>query len=222
MTEISASPVRPHRENPFIAIPSASASEYAESIRTAMMRAGLTQEARPGVVASARSKSLEERLFDSRAAAKLRVASVAMHLSSAWRERFFAQVDALLNAEDWDRLDEPISEKSFATLLRLLLLLRVKRRPGLGATSDGHVVAMWTVGKNRLTIECLPGDEVRWAIVQYVDGDRDTAAGETALPRLLDRLGPYNPQQWFADEGTEASGQRSRRPLRPIQSTSEG
>jgi len=206
MTEVSASPVRPHRENPFIAIPSVSASEYAESIRTAMMRAGLTQEVRPGVAVSARSRSLEEQLFDSRAAAKLRVASVAMHLSTAWRERFFAQLDALLNAEDWDRLDEPISEKSFATLLRLLLLVPVKRRPGLGATSDGHVVAMWTVGKNRLTIECLPGDVVRWAIVQYVDRDRDTAVGETALPRLLDRLGPYNPQQWFADEGTEASG----------------
>lgn len=204
MTEINASPARPHRANPFIAIPSTSASESAESIRRAMMRAGLIQDARPGINISSRSKSLKEKLYDSRAAAKLKVASVAMHLDRDWRERFFAQIDALLNLEDWDKLDEPISDKSFDTLLRLLLLMRAKRRPGLGATSDGHAIAMWTVDKNRLTIECLPADEVRWVVVQYLEGDRDTAAGETVLPRLLDRLRPYDPQQWFNDEGAEA------------------
>ena len=83
----------------------------------------------------------------------------------------------------------------------MLLLVRAKRRPGLGATSDGHLIAMWTIGNDRLTIECLPADEIRWVVFREIDGERESAAGRTVLARLPDVLEPYAPERWFADEG---------------------
>ncbi|MGO9485156.1 MAG: hypothetical protein ACLPX9_11315 [Rhodomicrobium sp.] len=128
-----------------------------------------------------------------------------MHLPVDWRTRLFRQVDSLLSLDDWDKSDTPISEASFATLLRMVLHIQAKRRPGLGATSDGHVIAMWTVGNDRLTIECLPADEIRWVVVCETNNDRESAAGQTVLARLPDVLKPYAPERWFADEGSKDS-----------------
>ncbi|HOT82157.1 MAG TPA: hypothetical protein PLQ12_02490 [Candidatus Defluviicoccus seviourii] len=143
--------------------------------------------------------SLEAKLFDSRAACKIRTAQIAMHLEPGRRERFFAQVDSLLDADEWDEDDQPISAASFATLLRLLLLIRPKRWPGLGASMDGHVIAAWTKGENRLTVECLPEDQLRWVLVRYRNGERKSAADDTALLGLPDALQPYEPQIWFSE-----------------------
>jgi hypothetical protein len=126
-----------------------------------------------------------------------------MHLDREWRMRFFAQIDSLLSFDDWDKADLTISDGSFMTLLRMLLLIRAKRRPGLGASGDGHVIAMWTLGNDRLTIECLPADVVRWIVLREIDSDRESAAGQTTLPRLLEVLQPYVPQRWFSDEGSK-------------------
>lgn len=143
--------------------------------------------------------SLEEQLFNSRAACKIRTAQIAMHLEPGRRERFFAQVDSLLDADEWDEDDQPISAASFATLLRLLLLIRPKRWPGLGASMDGHVIAAWTTGENRLTVECLPEDGLRWVLVRYRDGERESTAGDTSVLRLPAILQPYEPQIWFGE-----------------------
>lgn len=143
--------------------------------------------------------SLEEQLFNARAICKIRTAQIAMHLEPGRRERFFAQVDSLLDAEEWDEHDQPITEASFATLLRLLLLIRPKRWPGLGATMDGHVIAAWTEDRNRLTIECLPEDQLRWVLVRFRDGERESHAADTPLLRLPTVLQPYEPQIWFGE-----------------------
>jgi hypothetical protein len=148
--------------------------------------------------------SLEERLFNARAACKLRTANVAMHLDQEWRRRFFAQLDSLMDFEEWDPADLPVSETSFTTLLRMILLIKAKRRPGLGAASNGNILASWTVGKDRLTIECLPCDQVRWGLLHVPDGEQERAAGQTAVTRLLHALAPYNPDRWFADERRQA------------------
>jgi hypothetical protein len=146
---------------------------------------------------------LEEQLYNARAAFKLRIANVAMHLDQTWRKRFFAQLDHLLDVNEWDKRDLPVTEQSFATLLRMLLLVKPKLRPGLGATSGGNIIAAWTVSKDRLTIECLPADEVRWVVVHYLDGERETGAGQVTLTRLINVLSPYNPNRWFANDGSE-------------------
>ncbi len=142
-------------------------------------------------------KTLSEDLFDTLASFKIKTSTVAMHLDDQWRLRFFRQLDSLLDEESWDREDKPPSLESFTTMLRMLLLLAPERRPGLGATSDGNLVAAWTVGNDRLTIQALRNDRVKWALSCDLDGARETAAGNSTLSNLRGILSPYRPDRWF-------------------------
>ena len=87
-----------------------------------------------------------------------------MHFGGDWQRRFFTQLDALMSKDDWDASDTPVTDASFTTLIRLLLTMCGKRRPGLGLGNGGRVIAAWTKGADRLTIECLPEDRVRWIV----------------------------------------------------------
>jgi hypothetical protein len=142
-------------------------------------------------------KSLEENLFDTLASFKIKTSSIAMHLDEEWRQRFFSQLDSLLSGDSWEREDKPPSLASFTTLLRMLLMLAPVRRPGLGATSDGDLIAAWTVGADRLTIQCLPNDRVKWVLSCDLGGARESAAGRSNLLNLTDIISPYRPDRWF-------------------------
>jgi hypothetical protein len=150
--------------------------------------------------ASSLEVGLEEKLFNSKAAFKITTNLVAMHLDKGWRDKLFSQVDALLNADDWQFDDEPIQPSSSLTFIRMLIFLRA-RRPGLGATSDGNIVASWTTGRDRLTIVCQPNDSVRWVLLISNDKQPETAAGQTVISRIPAVLQPYNPHRWFSNEG---------------------
>ena len=82
-----------------------------------------------------------------------------------------------------------------------MLVLRSKRRPGIGVSLTGDIVAMWTVGANRLTFQCHADDWVTWIISRVVDDETHTAAGRTTLPLLFAAIGAFNPEQWFTHEG---------------------
>jgi hypothetical protein len=138
-------------------------------------------------------QSLDDKLYTARAQCKLKTNQFAMHFGADWQQRFFAQLDALMNKDDWDASDTPVTEASFATLIRLLLTMRDKRRPGLGLGNGGRIIAAWTKGSDRLTVECLADDRVRWIVSQTLDGELDTAAGDTTLALLAERLAPFSP-----------------------------
>ena len=144
-----------------------------------------------------KAKNLDEELYDALASFKIRTAAVAMHWDRNWRSRLFRQLDSLLESENWDAQDPAPSIGSFATLLRMLMLLRPTRPPGLGASGDGNLIAAWTVGDDRLTIECLPRDIVRWNLSATIDGERERSAAVTPLRRLSEVLRPYRPSRWF-------------------------
>jgi hypothetical protein len=212
VNDLETLPPRVQHARPFLNIPPVAAGIDADWINQATALAvSVSQLASPSAILRRSISSpqpgisLEEQLYNSGAACKIKTAAVAMHFDREWRTRFFAQVDSLLNYEDWDKADLPVSEDSFATLLRMLLLIRAKRRPGLGASGDGHVIATWAIENDRLTIECLPADEVRWIALREIDGNRESAAGQTSLPRLPEVLQPYAPQRWFSDESSKAS-----------------
>jgi hypothetical protein len=119
------------------------------------------------------------------------------HLNANDRTRLFAHLDSLLDAESWVEADAITTEASFTTLLRMILFLK-GRRPGLGATSTGNFIATWTEGTNRLTVECKPDGQVRWVLVHDLDGQRESAAGDTTVRRLPEVLHPYDPpKRWF-------------------------
>ncbi len=150
--------------------------------------------------------SLAEQLHDARARCKIKTNAFAMHFGREWQQRFFAQLDTIMDVEEWDAADPIVTDPAFTTLLRVLLMLRGKRRPGLGIGPNGNIIAAWTNGNNRLTLECRPNDDIRWIVSLIFDGKPDTAVGTTTLKHLFARLAPYNPEQWFTDEGRQPQG----------------
>lgn len=152
----------------------------------------------PGALRSTATSSVEESLFDATAAVKILTAQVAMHLDREWRTKLFRQLDSLHDPSEWDPNDSPIQQSSFSTFLKAICDIKPARRPGLGLTSAGYLIAAWTTSKDdRLTIEFLPNDRVRWVISMEFDDDMERLAGQTAVARLRDRLQPYEPRRWF-------------------------
>lgn len=149
---------------------------------------------------SQRKKPLEERLFDALANVKILTANVAMHLDREWRDKLFRQIDSLHDPAEWDQDDEPIKQHSFSTFLKGILQISPKRRPGLGLTYTGHLIAAWVTGRDRLTIEFLPKDHVRWVLTQYYEDEPERYAGQTPVSRLAEGLKPYHPEHWFSNE----------------------
>lgn len=140
----------------------------------------------------------ESDLFDALASIKIETSQFAMHLPDQWRKRLFSQLDSLLDYEEWDESDQLPRHGSFATLLRLYLLISPDVGPGLGLASNGNFLAAWTKNADRLTVECMPNDQVRWSLSRLRDGMRERAAGETNILRLQDVLVPYQASYWFS------------------------
>jgi hypothetical protein len=208
--DTSILPNRAFKPHPFVGLRPAPTGQDSERLHQATLKAlsrvNATDlpQAFTAIVQRPQPASLEEQLYDARAACKVKTASVAMHLLPDWRTRFFSQIDSLLDIESWEPEDTPATPASFQTLLRMILFIR-GRRPGLGATASGNFIATWTEGRDELTIECKADDKVRWALVRDLDGQRESAAGETTLPRLLDVLRPYDSRRWFRNAPNQAS-----------------
>jgi hypothetical protein len=187
--------------------PTANAARIAE----AMIRAAGAYLNQPGLravhaLAVQRDKSIEEKLFDARAVCKIETRKFSMLFDPDWHTRLFRQLDLLMDAAEWDPADVPVTKDSFVTMLRLLMMLRNKRRPGLGIANGGNILATWSINdRDRLTVECLADDRVRWIVTRPLDEGSESAVGETNLDRLLVNLDPYNPEHWFAHEGSKSA-----------------
>ena len=192
--------------NDFRLSPGIGASDASRLIQQSSMHLWKPQGSEEGKTA-AKPSSLEEQLFDSRAQFKVMTAQIAMHIDPIWRTKLFKQLDSLLDAEEWPEEDVPPSIGSYRTLIRLLLLLKPAKKPGFGASHDGHMVAAWTAGLNRLTVECCPRDQIRWSIVREIEADEtERAAGKSRIERLPEILAPFRPEVWFSNaNSSEAS-----------------
>ncbi len=148
--------------------------------------------------AVAQSKGIKEMLFDATAEVKVLTSRVAMYLEPTWRNKLFAQIDSLHDADEWEHGDKPLQRDSFVTFLKAICDIKPERRPGLGLTHNGRLIAAWTKGASRLTIEFHPGNRVRWVISRTVDNESEQFAGDTNVSRLRTSLQPYKPEEWFA------------------------
>ncbi len=144
-------------------------------------------------------KTLEEQLFDATANVKILTSHVAMHLDREWCEKLFHQLDSMHDLAEWESGDKPIRQASFATFLKAIVQLKPLRRPGLGLSYGGNLIAAWTRELDRLTIEFFPDDRVRWVIARRYDDEIDRFAGQSAVFRLREGLAPYHPENWFAE-----------------------
>lgn len=152
----------------------------------------------PGALESTKKRTLEENLFDATAAVKTLTSQVAMHLDREWRAKLFRQLDSLHDPAEWEVGDCPIGQASFATFLKAICDLKPERRPGLGLTSTGYLIAAWTTARNdKLTIEFLPNDQVRFVLSIVHAGDTERIAGKTNVARLRERLSQFKPNRWF-------------------------
>ena len=144
-------------------------------------------------------KSTQERLFDATANVKILTSQVAMYLDNVWREKLFRQIDSLHDVDEWDTDDTPIQQSSFNTFLKAIVQIRPERLPGLGLSHSGLLIAAWTTGQNRLTIEFLEKGRVRWVISRRRDNNEsEQYAGHTPVNLLLEGLQPYHPEEWFS------------------------
>jgi hypothetical protein len=139
----------------------------------------------------------ERALFNATASAKVWTSQVAMHLDRGARDRFFRQIDALHDADEWVGDESPISLESYKTFIRSVVYHKVNSKPGLSLMPNGNVLASWKQGSDKLTIEFVPGNITRWMIHGFVDGQLERAAGITQLERLRAVLQPYNAERWF-------------------------
>ena len=143
------------------------------------------------------NRTFQEHLFDALAAVKIMTSQVAMHLDGEWRSKLFHQLDSLHDLAEWEEGDQPIQQLSFATFLKAMLSIKPERRPGLGLSYAGHLIAAWTTGQDRLTIEFLPNEHTRWVLSRRYDDDTERFAGDTRVDRLADGLANYHPEHWF-------------------------
>ena len=167
----------------------------------------LRLDASPGatLVEPSHETAIGEQLHDALAGVKILTSQVAMHLDRAWRSKLFQQLDALHDASEWEPGDVPVSVASYATFLRTIIALKPARRPGLGLTSAGNLIAAWTTGQDRLTFEFLPGGGVRWLLSCYDDERAERAAGESTVGRLPAVLAPYVPGRWFEEYANQSA-----------------
>ena len=142
-------------------------------------------------------RSLEEKLFDATAGVKVMTSQVAMYLDSQWRSKLFKQIDLLHDVDEWEHGDEPLQRESFATFLKAICELKPQKRPGLGLTSSGQLIAAWTAGSSRLTIEFLGNSRVNWVISRMIDDEIEHYVGDTTVSRLAAGLGPHHTEEWF-------------------------
>ena len=121
-----------------------------------------------------------------------------MHLDGEWRVKLFHQLDLLHDPAEWDDGDLPVQQASFATFLKAMLILNPERRPGLGLSHAGNLIAAWTTGKDRLTIEFMLHDRLRWVLSFHYDDGPVRYAGDAPVTRLVEGLAKHNPEHWFS------------------------
>lgn len=145
-------------------------------------------------------QSLNERLFDAKANCKIKMSEVSMYLTEEWRKNLNTQIDDLMDVENWDDEDKPVTTASFSTFMKMITFLKPAKLPGLGSAYNGNLIAAWTETDARLTIECFPNDSVRWVLSHIIDGMRESGAGISYIARLKSVLSPYNPERWFGND----------------------
>lgn len=149
------------------------------------------------VLPIARNRSLQEVLFDARAAVKILTSQVSMHIDSNTRENFFKQIDLMHDAGEWDTEDGPISPSSYTSFLRWMVFASPVRAPGLGMGSSGNLIAVWMDGADRLVLEFLKGDSVKWLVKRANADGVEAGSGQTKILRVGAVLTPYNVETFF-------------------------
>lgn len=141
--------------------------------------------------------TVEIQLRGKLAAMKRTLTAVSMYFQSTWRSELIEKLERFHDAEDWEDDRALPSERSFATFLRTIIYLHPTKRPGIGLSAQGHFLASWRRDSDRIVIEFLPNDELKWVLSQTIDGERESGAGINQIHRLPDLIAGYEPDRFF-------------------------
>jgi hypothetical protein len=140
-------------------------------------------------------KSTENQLAIKASSLKVMISKVSMYFENSWRVSLTERLDELLSPLDWDEEDVVPSERSFSTFLRMMIYLHPTKRPGIGLSASGNFVAAWSRKQDRLIIECLARDEVRWVLFRELGDDRESGAGKSQIHRIPEVTAAYEPEK---------------------------
>jgi len=141
--------------------------------------------------------SVPEKLFDALATAKVWMSKVAMHFPKENRDRLYKQLNLLHDFDEWFEGDAPVQLASFQSFVRTVLHHGISTRPALSLSPSGNLLALWSDGGDKLTIEFLPGNRARWLVVTSSRSGPENATGTTPIERVREVLMPYNEHRWF-------------------------
>lgn len=143
--------------------------------------------------------SVEQQLWDNRAKLKEITAQYAICLiEPKLRNKFFAQIDWLLNSEHWDEDDRLADTEAFKTLVKFILNAKPINAPYLGLSDNGNILASWINNDNKISLECMPNNNVKWFISCVFSGKKERVGGEApSLERLLAVIRPFQNAGWF-------------------------
>ncbi|SEK85926.1 hypothetical protein SAMN05443999_102416 [Roseovarius azorensis] len=127
------------------------------------------------------------------------ISKVSMHLPRGFAVGLNRQFANMMDEDAWEDDDDLVSPDALTAFIDTLRHTRTKRRPGIGTNGRGSVTASWSVGDNRLIIECLPSGKVSMVLSRRLDdGEIERAAFDPTRPeRVRDVLAPFNPEVWF-------------------------
>lgn len=122
------------------------------------------------------SPTLEVRLFDNAAELKIALSQIVMHLVPEWRDIIFRQLDSLLDMKGWQDDSAFIQKSTFTTFLRFIIFAAPTRLPSLGVSLNGHILAAWNNGDQRIAVEFFSEDKAAATFVKQGAYSREALA----------------------------------------------
>lgn len=114
--------------------------------------------------------TFEQKITDALVGLKAATSAYAMHITSDAMENIFAQLEDVINLDDWHEEDEFPRLQSFKDLLAWSIYAGVQQWDSLGVDDDGDVLVAWYSEQITLTANFDGHRLVRWTS-RYQDGD---------------------------------------------------
>ena len=129
--------------------------------------------------------SFSEQIFNSLVGLKVAVSQYAMHLSHAERHRIFAELDSVINVDDWHEGDELPKIAAFQDFLKWMIYSKYNKWLSLGVSDTGHLLVAWKTPRVLLTGEfsgATSQDALKWtAQIKSDKGETGYTVGKCPL-----------------------------------------
>ncbi len=133
------------------------------------------------VVRSAPSQNFAATIFNTLVELKVGVAQYAMHLSPDVRAKLFADLDEIINIEDWYEEDALPKYLSFRDFLKWTIYSKRFNWTSIGISDEGNILVAWKSAKALLTARYDGEGRVWWTATINSEGEKNLAAGDCSL-----------------------------------------